>query len=151
MKKFNVARSIQSRLVLIGIFTIYSGYGYPQTGVLLECELEGGYPTNQIYVNEAEGYVIYNAQHRESYERQRVFENESGEPREFDVGLDITLNNSELILASNERSSFVFIKETSTFAHAWTMPVPRENGTFLAFGNHHEGKCSVNPFFQPDK
>lgn len=151
MKNFSVARSIPSWIVLSSIFTIYGDYAYSQSGVLLNCELEGGYPDNQIYINEVEGYVIYNAQYGEGYERQRVYETDSGESRKLDVGLDITLNNAALILASKESSSFVFVKDMATFAYAWTIPVPLKDGKFLAFGNHHEGKCSVNPFSQADE
>ena len=62
MKKLSLARIILSWMVLSVIVTIYSGYAYSQSGIILNCELEGGYADNQIYINEAEGYILYNAQ-----------------------------------------------------------------------------------------
>lgn len=152
MKKFSFARSLLSRIALSTIFTICSSNAYSQNGLLLNCELKDGYPNIQIYINEAKRYVIYNAQVLgNNYERKHVFKRDSGETQEIDIGMDITINNDALILANDDSASFVFIKETLTFAYAWTTPVPLKDGKFLAFGNHTEGKCSVNPFSRPDK
>ena len=151
MNKFSVARSTRSWMVLGIVVTIYSGYAYSQSGVLLNCELKGGYPNKQIYINEGEGYVFYNVQHRESYERQRVYKTESEKPTVLDVRMHITVNNDVLILANDQRRSFVFIKDTATFAYASTMLAVLEDGEFIAVGNHAEGKCSVSPFSQPDE
>jgi hypothetical protein len=113
--------------------------------------LKDGYPDTQIYINEVKRYVIYNAQFGDNYERKRVYKTDYGETQEIDVGMDITFNNDVFILASDNSASFVFMKETLTFAYAWTTPVPLKDGKFLAFGNHTEGKCSVNPFSRTDK
>ena len=123
---------------------------YAQDGLLLNCKLEGGYEDNQIYINEGKGYVIYNAQLSQSYERKREFEGGDGKSVIIDVSLEITFSDDNILLARDSSASFVFVKKTSTFAYAWTQPIPLENGTYLAFGNHHQGKCSINSF-QPDE
>lgn len=118
---------------------------------LLDCEREGGYGPVQIYIDEAQMYVLYNAQVRSSYERHQEYSvaETPGETVLIDDGLDIHANTDRFIQASDENSSFVFVKKDATFAYAWTTLVPLVEGGFLAFGNNHSGKCSVNPFNQP--
>ena len=151
MEKTSAAETIRNWTILIVVVMTYSNYAYSQGGVLLSCELDGGYPDNQIYINEAEKYVIYNAQLGKNHERQRVFEDEPGSRSTIDVGMDITLNNDTLILANSNSESFVFIKTTLTFAYAFTLPVGTADGRWLAFGNFHQGRCSVNPFSKADE
>ena len=151
MKKFSFVRSLLGRIVLSTIFTICSSNAHSQNGILLNCELKGGYPDTQIYINQAERYVIYHAQHGDDYKRKRVFKSDSGGTQEIDVGIDITINNDAFIQANDDSSSFLFTKETLAFAYAWTAPLPLKDDRFMAFGNHTEGKCSVNPFPRPDK
>ena len=149
MKRFSVASSFYSRLVLSIIVTFCSGYAYSQGGVLLNCELEGGYDDNQIYINEDEGYILYNAQLRESYERERVYQTKSGEPMAIDDGMEIAVNNAAFIIAKDLTHTFLFIKDSATFVHVWVLPLAGKDGKYVAFGNEHSGKCSVNPFSQP--
>lgn len=149
MKKIDVGKAIQI-LSILSAMALYTGNAYSLDGLLLDCRLEGGYPDIQIYINQVEGYVLYNAHLRDSYERQRAYKGETRGPVVIDEGLDITTNNDAFILASDDNSSFVFIKDTATYAYAWTMPVPVNAGKFLAFGNYHTGKCSTNPFSQTD-
>lgn len=120
--------------------------------VLLDCELEGGYGPVQIYIDETQKYVLYNAQVRTSYERLREYHvsGESGEKLSIDEGMDIIVNTDRFIQASNKDSSFLFVKKDATFAYAWTTLVPLAADEFMAFGNNHSGKCSINPFKMPD-
>lgn len=146
IKKFGTAETILHWTILFALGMTYGNFAYSQDGVLLSCEFEGGYPDNQIYIDEADRYVIYNAQLGESHERQRVFEDKSGGLSTLDVGMNITFNNEILILANDNSASFVFIKATLAFAYAFTLPVEAPDARWFAFGNFHQGKCSVNPF-----
>ena len=118
--------------------------------VLLECKLKGGYPDVKLYINEQDGYILYNAQLRKTYERKRTYKGESG-PIVVDEGLDITVNNSKFIQAHDDNSSIVIVKSDASFAYAWTTPVPLPSGKFLAFGNNTSGTCSTNPFSEHTK
>jgi hypothetical protein len=140
------ARKTMPLLSILGVVVLFAGNAYSQDSVLLDCRLDGGYPDIQIYIDQLEGYVLYNAHLRDSYERKRTVEDEIRGHIVIDEGLDITANNDAFILASDESASFVLVKETATYAYAWTMPVPMNAGKFVAFGNHHTGKCSINPF-----
>ena len=118
-----------------------------ENGVLLNCDRYDGEQEFQIYINEDEEYVIYNAQNHDSYERRReVPVTNSDETSVIDFGLDITANNSAFIMASDNSASLVFVKRDASFAYAWTNPIPIREGIFAAFGNSHEGSCSINPF-----
>ena len=126
-----------------------SSNAHAQDVILMNCDRYDGKHKFQIYVNEVEGYVLYNAQVRGSYEREReyaVVGGKEGETITIDDGLDIYINTDELIQAGDKDSTFFFAKDTATYAYAWTMPLPVKDGKLIAFGNHHSGKCSVNPF-----
>jgi len=114
-------------------------------GLVFECDRYDGEQSFKIYINEAEGYVLYNAQTRGGdYSRKREYsmpENEDGKTVVLDDGLDIYQNDRQLIRASSQDSSFVLAKETATYAYAWTTPFPRGDGKLVAFGNHHTGRC----------
>ena len=76
-------------------------------GILFECKLNGGDSDNQIYINEEEGYVVYNAQNRKdgNYERKREYTvngGNEGPTRLLDDGLDIQANNELFIWASDK-------------------------------------------------
>lgn len=134
--------------ILIFLSALCGGNAYSDEGILLNCDRYDGESEFQIYINEAEGYVLYNADARDSYEREHeysVADGEEGETMVIDDGLDIFVNNDFFIQAKDDSSTFVFIKQTATYAYAWTMPFPVKE-KWIAFGNHHEGKCSVNPF-----
>ena len=119
-------------------------------GVVFECDRYDGEQNFEIYINEAEGYVLYNAQVRNGdYSRKREYsmpENGDSKTVILDGGLDIYQNDLQLIRASSQDSSFVLAKETATYAYAWTTPFPRGDGKFVAFGNHHSGRCLQNPW-----
>ena len=70
-------KKISPRCFSLPVF-LFSFHAYGST--LLDCELTGGYPGNQIYINEKEGYVLYNAQYRarNDYSRVRVYQGDSG-------------------------------------------------------------------------
>ena len=120
--------------------------------VLLDCELEVGYGPVQIYIDEAQKYVLYNAQFRTSYERLREYSVSGGtaEKLSVDEGIDIIDNTARFIQASNKNHNFLFIKEDATFAYAWTTLYLAAD-ELMAFGNNHSGKCSINPFKMPEK
>lgn len=139
---------------LVSLFVTFSaGSAYATGGILLNCDRYDGGKEAQIYINAEEGYVVYNAQLRSAnYERKRKYSvvgGKEGETTTIDDGLTISVNTDAFIQASDRTSSFIFVKATATYAHAWTTLLPTGNDKFIAFGNHHEGKCSVNPFVQP--
>ncbi len=141
-------------LMPVAIFfsALYSSNAYSDDAILLNCDRYDGEQEFQIYINEAEEYVLYNAQTRDSYERERTYsvkDGEEGETTVLDEGLDIIVNNDVFIQARDDSSTFVFIKKTATYAYAWTMPLPVK-GKWFAFGNHHEGKCWTNPYVQQE-
>lgn len=142
-------RSALSACALI-LWTLISISAYAAEGVLLSCDRYDGEQKFQIYINEEDGYIIYNAQVRDgNFERAReyaVVGAESDEKVTIDEGLTILINDNAFIQASNDTSSFVFVKQTAAYAYAWTTLVPAGNENLVPFGNHHEGTCSVNPF-----
>lgn len=118
--------------------------------ILLDCEREDGYGPVQIYIDVAKMYILYNAQVRSNnYERYREYSVVNGAPGETmlqDDGIDINANTDRFIQASDQNSTFIFVKGDATFAYAWTTLIRLEESDFMAFGNSHTGKCSVNPF-----
>ena len=126
-----------------------------QAGILLDCSRYDGKQDFQIYIDEADGYVLYNAQLRNgSLQRSRdyaVADGADGEAITLDDSLTIWMNNEVAIHAHDDSSSFIYIKASATFAYAWTMLVPLSGGSFNAFSNHHDGECSPNPFVQGRK
>jgi hypothetical protein len=130
----------------------FTGKSQTPDGVLLNCDRYDGEEQFQIYINETAGYIIYNAQVRDgNYDREReyVVVGESSEEKVMiDDGLTIVVNNSAVIQAADESSSFLFVKQTARYAYASTTLAPIEDGVFLPIGNHHQGACSVNPFSQ---
>jgi len=120
-----------------------------EKGVLLNCTRYNGEQDFQIYINEAESYLLYNAQRYDNYKRLQVYNiTDSDETTVVDMGLDITASNSAFIIANDNSSSFVLYKGNATFAYAWTSLNLVGDGKYLAFGNNHEGNCSANPFNQ---
>ena len=122
-------------------------------GVLLNCDRDNGEQEFQIYINEKKEYVLYNAQVRNTYEREReyfvrdsIMDERKDETAIVDEGLNIRVNNANFIIARDDNSTFVFVKETMEYAYAWAIPIPVTKNDFLAFGNNHSGKCAVNPF-----
>ena len=114
---------------------------------LLNCQRYDDEKEFQIYLNEPDAYVIYNAQIDDSYERHREVPIEgSDDTTTIDFGLDITVNNSAFIVARDDMGSLMISKRDASFAYAWVNPVPVGDGEFTAFGNHHEGTCSISPF-----
>lgn len=124
-----------------------------EDGILLDCKLNGGYPDAQIYINEKEGYVLYEIGGLKTYERKREYyttdTDGNREATVIDDGLGITYTvDNRFILANDQRASFIYIKESGKFAYAWTTMIPMGE-SFAPFGNHHSGHCSSNPFNQP--
>lgn len=136
--------------VAVGLWPVCAMSG---GGMVLDCDRYDGDQTFQIYVNELEGYVLYNAQHRKGdYSREREYSRADDPDRGtvvIDEGLDIYQNGPTLIRASSNDASFVLAKETATYAYAWTTPFPRGDGKLVAFGNNHTGRCLQNPWQQP--
>jgi hypothetical protein len=106
--------------------------------VLLNCDRYDGEQRFQIYINEEDGYVIYNAQVRDGdFEREleyTVVGEENGEKAIIDDGLTIRSNNNAFIQAGSDTSSFVFVKQTAAYEYAWTTLVPTGNDDFLPLG-----------------
>lgn len=145
-------RSLSAIICCVSV-ALFGASAYSSNGELLDCDRFGGEEEFQVYINEAQGYILYNAELRDSYEREREYSvvgGEEGETIVVDEGLDIQVSTDRHIQAGDETSSFVFAKETATYAHAWTMFVPNRDGKLVAFGMHHSGRCSMNPFAQPN-
>lgn len=124
-------------------------------GILLNCDRYEGTKDLQIYINEDKGYVLYNAQTRDNYDRTREYQvvgsassNSAKKTNIIDEGIDITENNSSFIIARDDRGTFVFTKKNLRYAYAWAQLVPDRNGEIFAFANSHIGACQVNPFSQ---
>lgn len=123
-----------------------------QDGVLMNCDRFDGKNTFQIYVDQTAGYILYNAQVRDSYERQRVYTligDKDDETRTVDEGLDISVNTEHVLQANNKDSTFIIVKATGTFAYAWVTLMP-SNAGLVPFGMYHEGKCYASPFAKPE-
>lgn len=118
-----------------------------ENGMLLNCHRYDGEEQFQIYINQADKYVIYNAQTYDNYERmQRFTFINSNEIAIRDIGLDISINNESFIVASGNSASFLLIKKDASFSYAWTTPIQISEGVFAPFGDSHKGSCSINPF-----
>lgn len=77
------------RLFAMILTIVSSSVLVADTGMLLNCRRNSSEEQFQIYINEVEKYVIYNAQNYDSYERVRRVQ--SRNPNEIairDIGLD---------------------------------------------------------------
>ena len=136
-----------------GILALFCANAYGNDGILLNCDRWKGEQQFQIYINEAKGYVLYNAQFRDdNFEREREYRVEGGEEGEttlIDDGIDIVLSNTMFIKANDQSATFQLSKKNGTYGYAWTSLIGQdENGEWIADAFSHNGKCSTNPFVQ---
>ena len=121
--------------------------------IILNCEIEGGYGSTQIMIDEKEGIVIYHFQYLTGPGPLQKFQYKGPLPKgvtskdEFiDVSMKITINTENFILANDESSAFIITKHDGRFVKAFVTPVPMGDGEWFAFGNTHEGTCVKSPF-----
>lgn len=147
------ARSIRSTLPVL---VCLAGSGFAaaasgDNGILLTCDRYQGEQEFEIYINEQAGYVLYNAQNRDGdYRREReytvIVDGEKGGTNMVDEGIDIFMNNEQVIQAKVGTESFVLVKKRAVYAYASTMAFPYGDGQWAAVGTSHTGECSMNPF-----
>jgi hypothetical protein len=99
----------------------------------------------QIYINFDESYVLYNAHLLSAKERSRSSDprnRDGNESEKIEGELTINTNSDEAIEASNDSSSFLYLKQESKFLYAWTSLIPSGNNTIQSFSATFSGSCS---------
>ena len=132
----------------IFLVLFFAGSGFCDDGVLLTCETNDGKQEIHIYVNEAEGYVVYDIQDNEDWENLRDFlatemDIEIGVPGSL-LEMNISSNNESTIAAEKENAVFLLTKSSLTFAYA-SLVVLEGPTDLIAWGGHTMGKCSKEP------
>ena len=115
--------------------------------IVLNCEIEGGYQTTQIMIDDDKGIVIYHFQYHNSSDSLRKFQSKDGKEIIVDMSMKITLNNDNFIMANNDSGLFLITKHDGRFVHPFVLPLPQTSSSgYSAFDNTHRGKCSKGPF-----